>query len=64
MRRTPPEGAIKEALKTPNGWIYEIDPEYDNQEAVPPHAIKGAWKVGANGIIEGDFIDNPNYKIK
>ncbi|MEN0056219.1 MAG: hypothetical protein AAGC65_21255 [Mucilaginibacter sp.] len=60
-KSSPPEDAIKEALKNPDGWVYEIDQVYKNKEEVPPHAIKGAWKVNSKGIIIGDFIPNPNY---
>lgn len=63
MKKTPPKDAIKEALKHPNGWIYEIDESFKDKEEVPPYAIKGAWKVNENGIIIGDFVSNPNYSI-
>jgi hypothetical protein len=62
MSKTPPNEAIAEALKCPNGWVYEVDEAFKNKKDVPPHAIKGAWKVNQNGIIIGDFIPNPNYK--
>ena len=62
MKNRPPQSAVKEALNYPNGWVYEIDEPYKNKEAVPPEAIRGAWKVNDKGIIEGDFIPNPNYR--
>ena len=61
MMKKPPQEAIKEALKHPNGWVYEIDEAFKNKLNVPPQAIKGAWKVDENGIIVGEFIPNPNY---
>lgn len=61
LKRKPAPGAIKEALNHPNGWVYEIDPTFEHDADVPPQAIKGAWKVDSKGIIEGDFIPNPNY---
>jgi len=64
MNRTPPLGAIKEALNYPNGFVYEIDPEFENKDNVPPEAIKGAWAVNENGVITGEFIPNPNYLDK
>jgi hypothetical protein len=57
----PPKEAIREALNHPNGWVYVIDDSFDTQEATPPQAIKGCWKVNEKGIIIGDFIPNPNY---
>lgn len=59
--RRPPPDAIKEALKQPNGWVYEIDGGFKYDDAIPPQAIKGAWKVNKNGVIVGEFVPNPNY---
>jgi hypothetical protein len=61
LKRRPSPGAIKEALNHPNGWVYEIDAAFVHDANVPSQAIKGAWKVDSKGIIEGDFIPNPNY---
>ncbi len=58
---TPHAKAVQEALHHPNGWVYEIDAAFENEIEVPPQAIKGAWKVNSEGIIEGKFIPNPNY---
>jgi hypothetical protein len=30
--------------------------------AVPPHAIVGARRVGADGRIVGEFVPNPKYR--
>lgn len=61
LKIKPASGAIKEALNHPNGWVYEIDAAFEHDANVPPQAIKGAWKVNSKGVIEGDFIPNPNY---
>ena len=58
----PPQAAIEEARQKPNGWVYAIEGDHGPNDAVPAHAIKGAWKVDANGKIVGDFIPNPNYR--
>jgi hypothetical protein len=63
-KRTPPPNAIAEAKKKPNGWVYQIEGPYGPDDAVPPEAICGAWKVDENGNIVGEFIPNPNYKPK
>lgn len=52
---------INEAKNNPNGWVYVLDKEYEGKEEVLPEFIKGAWKVNENGIIEGEFMPNPNY---
>jgi hypothetical protein len=60
----PSEDAKKEALKTPNGYVYVIDKQYQGKDNVPSDAILGAWKVNDKGIIVGTFLPNPNYKTK
>lgn len=55
------EQAKAEAKANPNGWIYAIGGGYNSTEAVPPQAIRGAWKVDENGNITGEFKPNPNY---
>ena len=61
MKIIPSKEAVVEALKNPNGWVYEIIGDYENKENIPPQAIKGAWKVNDKGIIEGDYIPNPKF---
>ena len=60
----PSEGAKKEALKHPNGYVYVIEEAYKGDVDVPPEAILGAWKVNEKGVIVGIFLPNPNYKGK
>lgn len=60
--RRPPARLVEEALRVPGGWVYEIDGEFGADEAVPREAIKGAWPVGPDGVITGDFMANPNYR--
>jgi hypothetical protein len=61
-QRKPPESAVREAKKNPNGWVYDIDTRYNLANHVPPEAIRGAWKVDGSGSIIGDFIPNLKYK--
>lgn len=53
--------AREEAKSNPGGWVYAIDARYDRNGAVPPEAIKGAWRVNETGEIIGEFVPNPNY---
>jgi len=55
------QAVIDEAKKNKNGWVYAIDGQFLPHEAIPPHAIAGAWKVDANGLLTGEFEHNPNY---
>ncbi len=52
------------AARLGGGWVYEIDGAQvdDPDGAVPPSAIKGAWQIGADDEIVGEFRPNPNYR--
>ncbi|MGA6981056.1 MAG: hypothetical protein WBZ11_05840 [Candidatus Sulfotelmatobacter sp.] len=52
---------IAEAKTKPGGWVYEIVGNYGPNDAVPPAAIRGAWKVDENGEVVGDFLSNPLF---
>lgn len=56
---------LAEARANPGGWVYEIDPKYaaDGPDgAVPPEGIKGAWKVGDDGLPTGEYLGNERYR--
>jgi len=54
-------GEIEEAKRHPNGWVYRIKGVFGPNDAVPPAAIVGAWKVDAEGKIVGEFIPNSKF---
>jgi hypothetical protein len=56
------EAMRREAKSNPNGWVYEIDWPYGEDDYVPPEAIKGAWKVDGSGTITNEFQENANYR--
>ncbi|WP_330349664.1 type VII secretion system-associated protein [Streptomyces sp. NBC_00582] len=51
-----------QAAARPGGWVYAVDPYFDPDGKVPPIAIVGAWKVDANGQLNGEFKHNPKYR--
>lgn len=55
------EAAKAEARANPGGWVYEIGGGYNATEAVPPQAIKGAWKVNDQGEVTDEYEPNPNF---
>lgn len=57
-----PDSLIAEAKQNPGGWVYEIVGQFGPDDAVPPSAIKGAWKVNDDGEIVGDLQPNPNFQ--
>ena len=52
---------LSSAKANPNGWVYKIEGDYGPNDAVPPEAIVGAWKVDASGNLTGEFVNNPKY---
>ena len=48
------------ARRSPQRWIYSVDPDYDPDGVVPGHAIAGAWPVDETGEL-GAFLPNPHH---
>jgi hypothetical protein len=61
VNELPPD-AMEQAKQNPGGWVYKIGGEFGPNDAIPPEAIMGAWKVDDDGKIVGSFIPNPNYR--
>lgn len=51
-----------EAQQQPGGYVYVVDPAYGPEDAVPGHAVLGAYAVDAAGQIIPAFMHNPRYK--
>lgn len=60
--RRPSPREMAEARRNPGAWVYVISGDRDPDDEVPPEAIEGAWKVGPDGVIVGDFVENPRYQ--
>lgn len=60
-RNDIPEGVRKEARNIRDGWVYEIVGDYGPSDAVPPTAIKGAWRIDERGQVTGEYVANPNF---
>ena len=58
----PEPGEVAEAARNAGGRVYRILGDYGPNDRVPPEVIVGAWKVDNDGLIEGDFLPNPNFK--
>ncbi|MFB7620483.1 type VII secretion system-associated protein [Kitasatospora sp. NPDC056181] len=62
----PPAPPITDAMRAraranPGKWMYEIDPAFDPNGAVPPWGIKGGWEVDQRGDLVR-WVRNPNYR--
>ena len=55
---------IEEAKKCADGWVYRIAGQFGAADAIPAEAVVGAWRVGADGRIDGEFVANPGYDSK
>ena len=49
------------ARRAGGGWLDEIVGGHDLAGPVPVTAIKGAWRLDANGDLTGEYVANPNY---
>ncbi|MFE5331170.1 hypothetical protein ACFRCG_32755 [Embleya sp. NPDC056575] len=65
VRREPPDdpGLAAAAAQSPGGSVAEIDPAYadDPNGYVPGEAIRGAWLVGPDGVLTGEYRENPHH---
>jgi hypothetical protein len=62
-RGTLPEVApeIKDAArKAGGGWLDEVVGSHP--PPVPFSAIRGAWKLGPDGELTGEYVANPNFR--
>ncbi|MFI2077211.1 MULTISPECIES: hypothetical protein [Streptomyces] len=61
--QSPPPGLVAEAAANPGGSVAAIDSDLigDPNGYVPGEAIEGFWRVGADGKLTGEFVENPNY---
>ena len=52
---------IKEAARQAGGgWLDEVVGTH--AQPVPLSAIKGAWRLGPDGELTGEYVANPNYQ--
>lgn len=56
------DGMRKEAQQQPGGYVYVVDPAYGPDDAVPGHAVLGAYAVDSTGQIIPNFIYNARYR--
>jgi hypothetical protein len=61
--RLPPAERVAEAARHPSGSVAEIDRTLiaDPNGYIPGEAVRGVWKVDANGCLTGEFTPNPRH---
>ena len=61
VRHDIPAEVHRQAGRLRDGWVYEIAGHFGPDDAVPPTAIKGAWRVDEQGRVTGEFMPNPRF---
>jgi hypothetical protein len=52
---------IKEAARLAGGgWLDEV--VGDHAAPVPLSAVKGAWRLGPDGELTGEYVANPDFR--
>jgi hypothetical protein len=64
QRRAPTPDSVRRARANPNGWVYQIDDDFEHLEQVPPSAVLGAWEVNSRGELTGRFVVNPRHRAR
>ncbi|MFJ8991264.1 hypothetical protein ACIRQH_12890 [Streptomyces sp. NPDC102279] len=61
--QSPPPELVAAAAANPGGSVAVIDPDLirDPNGYVPGEAVQGVWRVGEDGKLTGEFVENPNY---
>jgi hypothetical protein len=49
------------AKQAGGGWLDEVVGDWDVSAPVPPHAVKGSWKLDAGGDLTGEYEPNPQF---
>ncbi|GIH21297.1 hypothetical protein [Rugosimonospora africana] len=62
--RLPPAELVAEAARHPSGSVAEIDRTLiaDPNGYIPGEAVRGVWKVDANGCLTGEITPNPEAR--
>jgi hypothetical protein len=50
---------VEAARQAGGGWLDEV--VGNHTPPVPLSAIKGAWRLNAEGELTGEYVANPNY---
>jgi hypothetical protein len=56
-----PQPLRDEARRAGGGWLDEVVGDHSAAGPIPPAAIKGSWRLDANGDLTGEFVPNPAY---
>ena len=56
-----PQELRDQARLAGGGWLDEVVGHHPPSTPVPLTAVKGSWRLDANGDLTGEFVPNPHY---
>ena len=56
-----PQQLRDQARRARGGWLDEVVGDHAPGFPVPVSAIRGSWRVDANGDLTGDYESNPHF---
>jgi hypothetical protein len=57
-----PAQVREQAKLAGGGWLDEVATGHDLTQGVPMTAIKGSWRLDANGEPTGEYVANPQFQ--
>ena len=57
-----PQHLRDQARRAGGGWLDEVVGDHAPGVSVPMSAIRGSWRVDANGDLTGDYVLNPSFR--
>ena len=49
------------ARRAGGGWLDEVVGHHPSGLPAPPTAVRGSWRLDANGDLTGEFVPNPHF---
>lgn len=59
-----PQEVRELARQAGGGWLDEVVGEHDLAQGFPATAVKGSWRLDANGDLTGEYVSNPAYSAR
>jgi hypothetical protein len=50
-----------QARRAGGGWLDEVVGEHPSGGPIPLTAIKGSWRLDADGVMTGEYVPNPLF---
>ena len=57
-----PREVVEQARAAGGGWYCEVVGAYQGE--VPDEAVRGAWRLDAEGRLTGEYVANPRFRAR